>query len=590
MVQKLIKSKVARVILEYFGKYRREVILLATLSIVSAITNAVVPFLAGRLIDSILTPAAVFSLFAFTMPLAFAILLVWVVVQSIANFVDRQIAVKSERFGAIIYQDYISRGVSKILELPLSFHKTRKVGEVFDRIQRATEWLYQVLSRLVIDLAPQILSILVAIVITFTINPVLASILVGATVIYAFIIFRASPTLARLQEKMWRAYSFAFGEAMDAVVNVQAVKQASAEDYERKDVNRKFGQATIFWTRYFSIWGNLNLIQRFIVTVTQLAIFLFSIWWIREGRMTIGELVMFNGYAAMLLGPFVVMSRNWQSIQNAATAIERSENILALRGEEYATRLSVSPKIRGEIEFKEVCFRYGKTHKIVLDKVSFRIRAGQRVALVGESGVGKTTLIDLISRYYSPTSGKIYMDGRYIKNFDLIGLRSHIAVVPQEVVLFNDTIKKNIKYGRFTARDEEIFRAARLANADEFIQNFPKKYNQLVGERGIKLSTGQKQRIAIARAILRNPRILILDEPTSALDAKSEKLISESFKSLMRGRTTFTIAHRFSTVREADMILVLDKGRIVEQGKHSELIKIKDGVYRKLYKLQIGLS
>ena len=209
---------------------------------------------------------------------------------------------------------------------------------------------------------------------------------------------------------------------------------------------------------------------------------------------------------------------------------------------------------------------------------------------MGESGVGKSTLVDLISYYYKPSSGKILIDGHNIKNLDLKFLRSQIAVVPQEIMLFNDTVKNNIKYGSFGASDEEILRAASLAHADEFINNFPKKYEQVVGERGIKLSMGQKQRVALARAFLRNPKILILDEPTSALDAKSEKFIQESLSELMKGRTTFIIAHRLSTVREVDKIFVLHEGEIKESGTHDELINKKSGFYRRLYELQMGFD
>ena len=235
-------------------------------------------------------------------------------------------------------------------------------------------------------------------------------------------------------------------------------------------------------------------------------------------------------------------------------------------------------------------FAYGKKHKLILNNINFEVASGETVALVGESGVGKTTLIDLISLYFPPSSGEILIDGHNGRRLDLKFLRGAIAVVPQEPSLFNDTIKNNIKYGNFEASDEEIIEAARLAHCREFIEKFPEQYNQIVGWRGIKLSTGQKQRITIARAFLRNPKILILDEPTSALDAKSEKFIQESLEKLMKGRTTFIIAHRLSTVRKADKILVLHEGKITEQGKHEELIQVPNGVYRNLYELQIGLK
>ncbi|MFH1966867.1 MAG: ATP-binding cassette domain-containing protein, partial [Patescibacteria group bacterium] len=229
-------------------------------------------------------------------------------------------------------------------------------------------------------------------------------------------------------------------------------------------------------------------------------------------------------------------------------------------------------------------FGYQKSNKVLRD-INFKVKPGQMVALVGESGVGKTTLADLISRYYIPKQGKILVDGQDIAEVNLESLRKQIAIVPQEVTLFNDTIKNNLRYGRQKATDEEIIEAAKVAHVHEFVQKFDKKYEQLVGERGIKLSTGQKQRVAIARAILRNPKILILDEATSSLDSVTEKLVQDALAKLVKGRTTFVIAHRLSTIQKADLILVLEKGRIIEQGDHQELIN-KGGVYRELNKLQ----
>ena len=214
----------------------------------------------------------------------------------------------------------------------------------------------------------------------------------------------------------------------------------------------------------------------------------------------------------------------------------------------------------------------------------------RNIALVGESGGGKSTLIDLISGYYYPTKGKVFIDGNDTRKLNLESLREHIAVVPQEVVLFNDTIMTNIKYGNFRASDVLAKAAAERASANVFIEKFPQQYKQMVGERGVRLSVGQKQRIAIARAILRDPKILILDEPTSALDSKTERFITESLEGLMRGRTTFIIAHRLSTVRKADRIFVIDEGLIVEMGTHDELMAIMGGNYRNRYELHVGLQ
>lgn len=285
----------------------------------------------------------------------------------------------------------------------------------------------------------------------------------------------------------------------------------------------------------------------------------------------------------------MTLGHNWQIIQNGIIAIERAEKILAMPPERYrfGKKKNLSP-LQGNIEFSKIVFSY-KRGDPVLKNVNFSVTAGEVVALVGESGAGKSTLVDLISGYYFPKSGNVLIDGHKTTDLDLEFLRKYIAVVPHEVVLFNDTIKMNIRHGNPSASDEEIYSAAKEAYANEFIEGFRKKYEQLVGERGVKLSVGQKQRIAIARAILRNPKILILDEPTSALDPKTERSITESLERLMKGRTTFIIAHRLSTVRKANRILVLDGGNIIEQGSHDELMKIPDGAYRHIYELHVGL-
>jgi ABC-type multidrug transport system fused ATPase/permease subunit len=316
-----------------------------------------------------------------------------------------------------------------------------------------------------------------------------------------------------------------------------------------------------------------------------------SIALIQNGNLTIGGLIALNGYAMMIFGPFVVLGQQWQVIQNGIVVLERVEKILSLPTEQYENgKKNIDDKnFKGGVEFKNVFFAYKKNEPTVLKEISFKVNAGETIALVGESGVGKSTAMELVSGYYFPSKGKVLIDGYDTKRISLKSLRQHIAIVPQEPVLFNDTIKHNIKYGSFKSTDEEIKEVTKEAHADIFINKFPKGYNQIVGERGIRLSVGQKQRIAIARAMLRNPKILILDEPTSALDAKTEKFITESLERLMENKTTFIIAHRLSTVKKADKIFVFKDGGIVEVGKHEDLIKIENGVYKYLYEYQVGL-
>jgi ABC-type multidrug transport system fused ATPase/permease subunit len=314
-------------------------------------------------------------------------------------------------------------------------------------------------------------------------------------------------------------------------------------------------------------------------------IFGWAIFLLSAGIISAGQLVMFIGYISLAYRPFGLLANHYRMVRTGLTAIQRAIKLLKIKPEIYQPKGAKELKdIQGEVEFSHVSFGY-RDHQKVLSDISFKVKPGQVVALVGESGVGKTTLVDLISGYYQPNQGKILIDGQDISQINLKSLRDNIALVPQEVTLFNDTIKNNIKYGNSRASDKKIIEAAKAAHAHEFIQKFPKKYEQLVGERGIELSTGQKQRVAIARAILRNPKILILDEATSSLDSATEKLVQEALNHLIKGRTTFIIAHRLSTIQKADKILVLEKGRIVEEGDHQELVE-KGGVYKKLCQLQ----
>lgn len=581
-----------KTIKRYLAPHRREVVALAVLSLVLAIGDALVPYLGGKLFDAILGKIHSILLFSRTWSPFVVIIGFWIVVELLTDIAGRFKNVRQESLTAILESDYIVNGLSKLLRFPMSFHKQHKIGEVTERITRAANWLQNLIGRIIIDLAPQFFSIAIAIVITFTIKIELAAILLVAVLIYTLILLRTAPKLSVFSHRMHKAYSRAYGDAYDSILNVQSVKQATAEHYERSKLYRNFHlRAAKVWTDYIRVSSNLNFSERILVTITRFSLFIVSLYFIGRGKMTPGELVAFNGYAAMLFGPFAILGRNWDTIQNGLAAIARAEKLITLPEEEYSPPGALVPQdILGKVEFKDVSFRYDKNKQITLKHISFVVNPGESVALVGESGVGKSTLTDLISLYHHPMSGKILVDDKDLSTLDLVTLRSFIAVVSQEIILFNDTVKNNIKYGKFGASDEDVIRAAKMAHAHEFIEAFPKKYETLVGERGVKLSVGQKQRLAIARAILRDPKILILDEPTSALDARSERFIQESLEKLMRGRTTFIIAHRLSTVRKADKILVLQDKEIVEIGKHDELIQKPNGVYRKLYDLQMGFK
>lgn len=577
------------VLFSYLKKYKKETITLSLLGIVSALGNGTVPIIAGRFFDAIISSKE-FTFWDYTIPLFSALLIVWAVVQIITYLMDWQINIKSENFSNTVWVDYWAKGVGHLLMLPMSYHKTKKIGEVGEKINRAAFSLETIVGRIVIDLAPQFLSIVIALSIGFYIEPYLALALVIGIAIYSFVLFRSVGPIADIQREYQTHLWKVFGDSYDLIGNAQTVKQSGTErfEFERMEGTLK-GPVLSLWGKMNRVWSDLTLYQRVIILATQLTIFVASVVFINTGSMTVGDLLAFNAYATMVFGPFVVVGRNWQTIQNGVIQLEEAEAVMNEAPERYHP--SGTPEhtpIKGAVSFKHVFFHYDES-KPVLQDISFNANPGEVIALVGESGVGKSTLSELISGYHFPTAGTITIDGKPIKTIDLVSLRSHIAIVPQEVVLFNDTIIHNIRYGNFNASEHAVQEAARKAHAYDFIEKFPDKWHQIVGERGVKLSVGQKQRIAIARAILRNPRILILDEPTSALDAGSEKAITESLELLMKGKTTFIVAHRLSTVRKANNILVFKEGKIVESGTHNELLEREGGEYRRLYELQIGL-
>jgi len=306
-----------------------------------------------------------------------------------------------------------------------------------------------------------------------------------------------------------------------------------------------------------------------------------------NGDMQIGVFTVFFVYLRMIYSPITGMSRFYNHIQRALASSERVFDLLDTRpGIEEKHDAVVLGRVRGEVAFRDVCFAYGNGVP-VLDAISLDVQPGQMIAFVGPSGAGKTTLTNLILRFYDPTGGAITIDGHDLRDLSLKSLRSQMGIVQQDPFLFNDTVKTNIAYGRLNATDDEIVAAAEAANAHQFITEFPDGYDSTIGERGVKLSGGQRQRLSIARAILADPRILILDEATSSVDTETEVLIQNAIDNLVKNRTTFVVAHRLSTIQHADLIIVLEHGHVVESGKHDELLA-NNGLYRRLYDVQFN--
>jgi ATP-binding cassette subfamily B protein/subfamily B ATP-binding cassette protein MsbA len=341
-----------------------------------------------------------------------------------------------------------------------------------------------------------------------------------------------------------------------------------------------------------SVWWwsrAVEILWEALIPLASAALLLYGGSAVISGRLTVGDLMMFLAYLLMLLGPLAVLAESATMLQNSLSALDR---VLDLLGEEreFASRPGTvkvdKPHVAGAITFEGVTFRYAPDATFALHEIDLDVEPGQTVALVGPSGAGKTTICNLVARFYDPLEGRVTLDGRDLRDIDVESYRALLGVVEQDVFLFDGTVAENIGYANRRATENDIRRAARIANADRFIEELSDGYDALIGERGVKLSGGQRQRIAIARAVLADPRILILDEATSNLDTESERLIQASLKTLMRGRTCFVIAHRLSTIRDADLILVVENGRIIECGTHEELLS-NGGRYREMVQAQL---
>lgn len=563
---------------------------MSALGIISALTNGVVPYVTGRFFDALIALSQGRTEMVAGLPYYALILAVWATTRVMSDSVDWWTDRKRRWLSTSMQLGIQAEGFVHLLQLPLSFHTNEHIQAVFSKINSAS-WRMVSILQTVTEVVPQFLSVIIGITLALSINTELAAILTAGVLVYAIaltVLLRGTSAIDYKAHRMWMD---SWNDAAAAVEQASAVKQAAAEPYEIQRIRKTLrGDTVDLWYKDELNWNRVNFWQRVTVFFTQLAIFIVSVQYVSTGVITVGELVMFNGYALMFFGPLVSLGYSWQVLQNGITAAGSADRIFALSHETYRPAKALSAgTMQWVVEFEDVSFNYGNGQENVLSHLSFTAKPGQVTAFVGESGVGKSTVISLISGYYFPTEGRVLVAGVDTRQWDLLALRSRIAVVPQEVALFNDTIRMNIRYGSFGASDSATERVAQDAHIHEFIMRLPKQYDTIVGERGIKLSVGQKQRIAIARAILRNPEYLILDEPTSALDIETEQVITASLEKLLRGRTTFVIAHRLSTVRKADQILVIKDGSIAEQGNHQELLAKEDGVYRRLYDLHVGL-
>ncbi|HYL25935.1 MAG TPA: ABC transporter ATP-binding protein/permease [Burkholderiales bacterium] len=470
--------------------------------------------------------------------------------------------------------------------LSLRFHLERQTGGMTRDIERGTRGISTLLSYLVFSILPVILEFsLVAVVLIAKFDWRFAAITFGAVVVYLAFTVAVTEWRMNIRRQANELDSRANSRAIDSLLNYETVKYFGNEEYEarRYDENlRKYETASV---KNEASLGVLNIGQSLIIAAAVTALMVLAAQGVALKSFTLGDLVLVNGLLIQLYIPLNFLGMVYREIKQALLDMDRMFRLLhehrEVADKPGAPELPPGP---ATVEFRHVDFYYERARQILFD-VSFTIAAGHRVAVVGHSGSGKSTIARLLYRFYDIAAGAILVNGADIREVKQASLRAAIGIVPQDTVLFNDTILYNIRYGRPEASDAEVYEAARAAHIHDFIITLPAGYETMVGERGLKLSGGEKQRVAIARALLKNPRILIFDEATSALDSRAEKAIQAELERISVGRTTLVIAHRLSTVMDADQILVLSHGRIVERGTHRQLLDAQ-GEYARMWALQ----
>lgn len=571
------KSEITFKLLEYLKPYKLKSFIVILLMILVMISGIVNPLLLEIAIDNYVVNKNVNGLIIIGVALIVLNLLAWILskirwtmITSITNNI--LVNIRHELYSHIQY-------------LSFDFFDGRPVGKILSRVVSDVNALKNLFSQSIQSLIPQLLNLLCVAIIMFIMNFKLALASVTLLPLLGIAMF----CIEIYSRRRWEVYrnkrSNLNGFTHEDFSGIKIVQGFAKEEGTEKsfksmvkELSDSFTKAVMlndfFWPLVELSWGAGTLV-----------VFAVGYKLVMNNEIKIGTLIAFSMYVGMFWRPIMNLSSFYNTLITNFSAADRIFDILdkkpIIKNSENAKKIG---KIKGVVEFKDVSFSYDESTK-VLKNVNFKVNKGEKIALVGATGAGKTTIVSLLSRFYDPTSGEVLVDGKDIKNVELESLRSQMGIMLQDTFLFSTTIMENIRYGRLDATDEEVINAAKAVNAHDFIMKLEEGYNTEVNERGTRLSLGQRQLVSFARALLANPRILILDEATSNIDTETEKLVQEGIEKLLHGRTSFVVAHRLSTIRDCDKIMVINDGQIEEVGSHSELLKNK-GSYYDLYMAQ----
>ena len=571
--------RVVPTLLPFLWEYRWRVAVALSFLVAAKVANVGVPLLMKGIVDD-LTPTQQILVVPLALLLAYGLL----------RFANTLFGELRDMVFVRVAQRAVRRVALNVFRhlhsLSLRFHLNRQTGGMTRDIERGSRGISTLLTYMLFSIIPVILEfVLVAAVLFVRFDWRFVAVTFAAVITYIGFTISITEWRTAIRRRANELDSNANTRAVDSLLNYETVKYFNNEEFEaqRYDANLVSYEAAAVKTE--ASLGLLNIGQSAIIAIAATLLMVLAAQGVAAKNLTIGDLVLVNALLIQLYIPLNFLGMAYREIKQSLIDMDRMFGLLEenreVQDKPGARPLSAGP---ATVRFENVSFSYEPERQILFD-VSFEIPAGHKVAVVGHSGSGKSTLARLLYRFYDVSGGAIRVNGADIREVQQSGLRAAIGIVPQDTVLFNDTIRYNIHYGRTDAAPEEVLEAARAAHIHDFIVSLPQGYESPVGERGLKLSGGEKQRVAIARAILKNPRILIFDEATSALDSKSEKAIQEELERIARGHTTLVIAHRLSTVMDADQILVMDHGRIIERGTHRELLDCA-GTYAQMWALQ----